>query len=77
MRTAIILLTANGARIAAKISEKVGRRLDIGVKQVKESNIERTAMIVVGHCLNSKKEPYQMSNLYSPKFSHIFRQARF
>ncbi len=58
--------------------EKIIRgRLDTIVNQVKEANIERTAMIVVGHCLNSKKEPYQMSNLYSSKFSHIFRQARF
>ena len=57
--------------------EKIIRgRLDTIVQQVKDANIDRTAMIVVGHCLNSKRGQYQMSQLYSPKFSHIFRQAR-
>ena len=56
--------------------EKIVRgRLDTIVQQVKDANIDRTAMIVVGHCLNSKH--YQKSSLYSPKFSHIFRQARY
>lgn len=56
--------------------EKIIRgRLDTIVQQVKDAKIERTAMIVVGHCLNSKLE--RPSNLYSPKFSHMFRQARF
>ena len=50
-------------------------RLDTIVQQVKEANIDRTAMIIVGHCLNS--ESHQKSNLYSTKFSHMFRQARF
>jgi len=58
--------------------EKIIRgRLDTIVDLVKGAKIDRTAMIVVGHCLNSKTEPYQKSNLYSPKFSHLFRQARF
>ena len=58
--------------------EKVIRgRLDTIVKQVKGANIDRTALIIIGHCLNSEKESYQMSNLYSPKFSHMFRQARY
>ncbi|MBR4903814.1 MAG: precorrin-4 C(11)-methyltransferase [Selenomonadaceae bacterium] len=50
-------------------------RLDNIVQQVKESNIDRTAMIIVGHCLDNKST--QKSNLYSPNFSHMFRQARF
>ncbi|MBR0062379.1 MAG: precorrin-4 C(11)-methyltransferase [Selenomonadaceae bacterium] len=50
-------------------------RLDTIVQQVKEANIERTAMIIVGQCLNSESRP--QSKLYSPKFSHMFRQARF
>ena len=56
--------------------EKVIRgRLDTIVQLVKEANIDRTAMIVVGHCLNAKD--YQKSSLYSAGFSHHFRQARF
>ena len=50
-------------------------RLDTIVQQVKEANIERSAMIIVGQCLNSESRP--QSKLYSPKFSHMFRQARF
>ena len=57
--------------------EKIIRgRLDTIADQVKEANIDRTALIIVGHCLDSKKESYQPSNLYSPKFGHMFRQAR-
>ncbi len=52
-------------------------RLDTIVNQVKEAKIERTAIIIVGHCLNTKKEDRQMSNLYSPRFSHMFRQSNF
>ena len=56
--------------------EKIIRgRLDTIVNQVKEAKIDRTAMIIVGHCLNATH--YQKSNLYSPKFSHIFRQASY
>lgn len=50
-------------------------RLDTIVKQVAEANIDRTALIIIGHCLSSENRP--KSNLYSPKFSHMFRQARF
>ncbi|MBR1646272.1 MAG: precorrin-4 C(11)-methyltransferase [Selenomonadaceae bacterium] len=58
--------------------EKIIRgRLDSIVDQVKEANIDRTALIVIGHCLDSKKEGFQPSKLYSPKFGHMFRQARF
>ena len=41
--------------------------------QVKESGITRTALIIVGQCLNSQR--YELSKLYSPKFSHMFRRA--
>ena len=49
-------------------------RLDTIVQQVQEANIDRTAMIIVGHCLNSEGRP--KSKLYSPTFSHMFRQQR-
>lgn len=58
--------------------EKIIRgRLDSIVDQVKEANINRTALIIIGHCLDSKKGSYQPSKLYSPKFGHMFRQAVF
>ena len=42
--------------------------------QVKEAGITRTALVIVGKCLNSKR--YENSHLYSPKFSHMFRRAK-
>ncbi|MBR2519249.1 MAG: precorrin-4 C(11)-methyltransferase [Selenomonadaceae bacterium] len=58
--------------------EKIIRgRLDSIVDQVKEANIDRTALIIIGHCLDSNKGNYQPSKLYSPKFGHMFRQAIF
>ena len=45
-------------------------------EQIKSEEVERTAMIVVGHCLDSYIEQYQQSQLYSPKFSHMFRKAK-
>ena len=39
---------------------------------VKEEQITRTAMIVVGWCLGAD---YSLSRLYAPEFSHMFRQA--
>lgn len=42
--------------------------------QVQESGITRTALVIVGNCLNSKR--YENSHLYSPKFSHMFRRAK-
>ena len=58
--------------------EKVIRgRLDNIVQQVQEAGIKRTALIIVGHCLDPRKEPVIKSNLYSPKFGHMFRQSRF
>ena len=57
--------------------EKILRgRLDNIVEQVKEANIDRTALIIIGHCLDAKSSNYQPSKLYSPKFGHMFRQAR-
>lgn len=55
--------------------EKILRgRLDNIVEQVNNAGIDRTAMIVVGRCLNS--DNYQPSKLYSRDFSHMFRTAR-
>ncbi len=51
-------------------------RLETIVEQVKAEKIERTAMIIVGQCLNARKEHYEKSQLYSPKFSHMFRSAK-
>ena len=57
--------------------EKIVRgTLETIADQVKEEEIERTAMIVVGYCLDSHIEQYQQSQLYSPKFSHMFRKAK-
>jgi len=57
--------------------EKILRgRLDNIVEQVKEAGIDRTALIIIGHCLDAKTGNYQQSKLYSPKFGHMFRQAR-
>ena len=42
------------------------------VAQVKAEKIERTALIIVGECLNKN---YEKSQLYSPNFSHMFRSG--
>ena len=53
--------------------EKVLRgTLENIVAQVKAEKIERTALIIVGECLNKN---YEKSQLYSPKFSHMFRKG--
>lgn len=39
---------------------------------VKENNISRTAMIVVGKCLDTE---YAKSRLYAPEFSHMYRKG--
>ena len=41
-------------------------------EKVKADPIDRTAMIVVGQCLDAVYEP---SRLYAPEFSHMFRKA--
>jgi precorrin-4/cobalt-precorrin-4 C11-methyltransferase len=40
---------------------------------VSEAGIDRTAMIVVGRCLDSD---YALSRLYAPEFSHMYREAK-
>lgn len=53
--------------------EKVLRgTLENIVAQVQAANIERTALIIVGNCLNKN---YEKSRLYSPNFSHMFRNG--
>ena len=42
-------------------------------EQVKTEEIDRTAMIVVGDCLDTE---YNLSQLYAPQFSHMFRDAK-
>ncbi len=55
--------------------EKIIRgTLETIVARIRADQIERTAMIIVGRCLEPKD--YQQSNLYSPTFSHMFRQAK-
>ena len=41
-------------------------------EEAKDKNIDRTAMIVVSPCLEAK---YDLSRLYAPEFSHMFREA--
>lgn len=53
--------------------EKVLRgTLENIVAQVSAAKIERTALIIVGNCLNKN---YENSQLYSPNFSHMFRKG--
>ena len=74
-----LLETLTGA--AHEISECLfrGETDAEGLLSVIDDNIayvqHNTAMIVIGHCLNSENR--QKSKLYSPTFSHMFRQARF
>lgn len=42
------------------------------VKDIEGKNIDRTAMIVVSRCLGAS---YDLSRLYAPEFSHMFREA--
>jgi precorrin-4/cobalt-precorrin-4 C11-methyltransferase len=52
--------------------EKVLRgTLENIAEKVKAEKIERTALIIVGNCLNKN---YEKSLLYSPHFSHMFRK---
>lgn len=39
---------------------------------IRSAGIDRTAMIVVGQCLNTE---YSLSRLYAPEFAHMFREA--
>lgn len=42
------------------------------VETIADKNIDRTAMIVVSKCLDTD---YELSRLYAPEFSHMFREA--
>ncbi len=42
------------------------------VEEIQEQDIDRTAMIVVSRCLGAD---YELSRLYAPEFSHMFREA--
>lgn len=42
------------------------------VEEIKDKDIDRTAMIVVSHCLGAD---YELSRLYAPEFSHMYRKA--
>ena len=41
-------------------------------EEIADKGIDRTAMIVVSNCLAAD---YELSRLYAPEFSHMFRQA--
>lgn len=43
------------------------------VEEIKDQGIDRTAMIVVGRCLDAS---YALSRLYAPEFSHMYRDAK-
>ena len=76
-------LTAGGYEVTTPIAivqratwpeQKILRgTLETIAKQVAEEEIDRTAMIVVGDCLNSE---YELSRLYDSGFSHMFRDAK-
>lgn len=54
--------------------EKIYRgTLDTIARTVAEAGVDRTAMIVVGRCLDGD---YALSKLYSPDFGHMFREAK-
>ncbi|AJQ27705.1 MULTISPECIES: precorrin-4 C(11)-methyltransferase [Pelosinus] len=42
-------------------------------KIITDAKIDRTAMIVVGRCLDSQ---YALSRLYAPEFGHMYRDAK-
>lgn len=42
------------------------------VEEIRGQDIDRTAMIVVSRCLGAD---YELSRLYAPEFSHMFREA--
>ena len=47
--------------------------LETIVAEIADKGIDRTAMIVVSRCLGAN---YELSRLYAPEFSHMFREAR-
>ena len=46
--------------------------LETIVEEIADKGIDRTAMIVVSRCLVAD---YELSRLYAPEFSHMFREA--
>lgn len=46
--------------------------LETIVEEMSDKDIDRTAMIVVSHCLGAD---YELSRLYAPEFSHGFRKG--
>jgi len=46
--------------------------LETIVEEIADKGIDRTAMIVVSRCLGAD---YELSRLYAPEFSHMFREA--
>lgn len=53
--------------------EKIVRAtLETICEEIADKGIDRTAMIVVSRCLAAD---YELSRLYSPEFSHMFREA--
>ena len=46
--------------------------LETIVEEIADKGIDRTAMIVVSRCLGAG---YELSRLYAPEFSHMFREA--
>ena len=42
------------------------------VNDIADKGIDRTAMIVVSRCLGAD---YELSRLYAPEFTHMFRKA--
>ena len=62
---------------ASRPDEKIIRgTLSNIIDKLKDENIDRTAMIVVGQCLEAERDDYKKSQLYSPMFGHMFRRAR-
>lgn len=54
--------------------EKIVRAtLETIVTKIKDTDINRTAMIVVGKCLDTD---YALSRLYAPEFGHMYRDAK-
>ena len=52
--------------------EIVRATLETIVAEIADKGIDRTAMIVVSRCLGAD---YELSRLYAPEFSHMFREA--
>ncbi len=62
---------------ASQPNEKILRgTLETISESVSENKIDRTALIIVGYCLDCESEVYEKSKLYSPTFSHGFRKAK-